>query len=206
MITENIILTIDFDIIMAPSIQYYNDLVPKTKWSELLKNPYNQLALMDTSIYQRLTNQVMDYLTQLDSTQIHFIRSHEQVYNYLSPEKKYTITNIDHHHDMGYSKKDCNEHIESNGCANWVQYIYSQGQLNQYTWIHNDNSIKPDPKLSHILTNDWEINHFNLNNLFPPDLLIICLSEPWVPPMYRNLFFLWMDLCNKYYNIHFELE
>ena len=37
MITENIILTIDFDIIMAPSIQYYNDLVPKTKWSELLK-------------------------------------------------------------------------------------------------------------------------------------------------------------------------
>ena len=51
----------------------------------------------------------------------------EQVYNYLSPEKKYTITNIDHHHDMGYSKKDCNEHIESNGCANWVQYIYSQG-------------------------------------------------------------------------------
>ena len=48
----------------------------------------------------------MDYLTQLDSTQIHFIRSHEQVYNYLSPEKKYTITNIDHHHDMGYSKKE----------------------------------------------------------------------------------------------------
>ena len=34
------ILTIDFDIIMAPSIELYNDKVPKISWEELLKDPY----------------------------------------------------------------------------------------------------------------------------------------------------------------------
>lgn len=200
------ILTIDFDIIMAPSIQYYNDLVPQTKWTELLKSPYYQLALIDTDIYKNLTNYIINCFSILDSTQFHFIHSHEQVYNYLLPKEKYTIINIDHHHDMGYNKDDCEENIQINGCANWVQYISFKNQLDKYIWIHNDNSIRPHQNLIHILTDDWEIKDFNLNNLSSPDLLIICLSEPWIPPMYHNLFFLWMDLCNKYYNTHFELE
>lgn len=33
------IITIDFDIIMAPSISFYNELVPKTTWEELDKIP-----------------------------------------------------------------------------------------------------------------------------------------------------------------------
>lgn len=200
------ILTIDFDIIMAPSIQYYNGLVPQTNWDDLLKNPYYQLSLIDTDIYNKLTNQILDYLPSLKFDQIHFIKSHEQVNNYLLLNKKYNIINIDHHHDLGYSKKDCNEQIDINGCANWVQYIHSKNQLNQYTWIHNDNSIKPDKNLQYLLSNDWEIKKFNLNNLIVPDLLIICLSAPWVPPSYQNLFFLWMDIFNKYYKTHFELE
>ena len=31
------VLSIDFDIIMAPSINLYNNMVPGTKWDDLLK-------------------------------------------------------------------------------------------------------------------------------------------------------------------------
>ena len=32
------VLSIDFDIIMAPSINLYNNMVPGTQWDDLLKN------------------------------------------------------------------------------------------------------------------------------------------------------------------------
>ena len=32
------VLSIDFDIIMAPSINLYNNMVPGTKWDDLLKS------------------------------------------------------------------------------------------------------------------------------------------------------------------------
>ena len=34
------ILTIDFDIIMAPSIELYNEKVPANSWENLLQDPY----------------------------------------------------------------------------------------------------------------------------------------------------------------------
>lgn len=45
------ILTIDFDIIMAPCIDLYNNLVPFTPWDKLLKNPYIELATADLIHY-----------------------------------------------------------------------------------------------------------------------------------------------------------
>ena len=38
-----------------------------------------------------------------------------------------------------------------------------------------------------------------------PDILFICLSEPWTPPEVRPLFFTWMDLYNNYFNTHFTM-
>jgi L-threonylcarbamoyladenylate synthase len=38
------------------------------------------------------------------------------------------------------------------------------------------------------------------------DEIIICFSEPWIPNEYHELFFLWLDLCNKYYHTHFNVE
>lgn len=29
------------------------------------------------------------------------------------------------------------------------------------------------------------------------DILILCLSEPWIPPMIRELFFVWVDLVKE---------
>ena len=45
-----------------------------------------------------------------------------------------------------------------------------------------------------------------LNNIIPnPDILILCFSEPWIPKRYHPLFFLILDLLNKYYDTHFSI-
>ena len=51
------ILTIDFDIIMGPSIDLYNDKIPMFNWNELFEN--NNLfkfLQFDAIHYKRLTN------------------------------------------------------------------------------------------------------------------------------------------------------
>ena len=49
------VLTIDFDIIMAPSINLYNNMVPKEDWDDLERNPQINLSFADYQIYQKLT-------------------------------------------------------------------------------------------------------------------------------------------------------
>lgn len=38
------------------------------------------------------------------------------------------------------------------------------------------------------------------------DIIIICLSPPWVPPKYRPLFNCWMDMLNRIYNTTFTMD
>jgi hypothetical protein len=45
------ILSIDFDIIMAPTIWLYNDMVPQQNWDDLLSSPHIQLATADLNHY-----------------------------------------------------------------------------------------------------------------------------------------------------------
>ena len=50
------VLTIDFDIIMSPSINIYNDKVPRENWKELTQNPLFELLKFDATHYKRLIN------------------------------------------------------------------------------------------------------------------------------------------------------
>ena len=38
------------------------------------------------------------------------------------------------------------------------------------------------------------------------DQIILCLSEPWVPPGIRPLFDVWVELFNLYYQADFKIE
>ena len=49
------VLSIDFDIIMAPSINLYNNMVPGTQWDDLLKNlPNLATTPADLHIYSSI--------------------------------------------------------------------------------------------------------------------------------------------------------
>lgn len=198
----NTVVTIDFDIIMAPSINLYNNLVPANSWEKLEEDPYFKLLKIDGIHYQKILNYIMKCILVLPKEHIHFIEDHGQVVRYI--KEKCNLINIDHHHDVGYGEDL--EKQESPTCANWVRHLYKTNLLNSYTWINNDNSdqIPPNNKMNISITIQ-DLHSFDLDTLIIPNELIICLSEPWTPPYIRPLFYTIMDICNKYYNTHFDI-
>lgn len=189
------ILTIDFDIIMGPSIDLYNHLVPNTKWYELKNIPQLNLLSFDSKIYQRLTLYLLELIKEIKFKNIHFILDHEKTTFLISSEENFNIYNIDHHHDCGYHQYDQNEPLS---CANWIAKIFDINKINNYTWITNLNS--KDPETDKYKINKEFIHGYNFSQIPIPDELIICLSPSWVPEEFHPLFFLWQDMVSKHFN------
>lgn len=196
------IVSIDFDIIMAPSIFLYNDKVPALSWDDLLKDPYMELLTIDSEHYSRIFKYIIHCSQFLSKEQIHFIEDHGQAVRYIT--EPCDLINIDHHHDLGYedlnSQKDSTEFPT---CANWVRYLQQQSFVHNYMWINNANSMSKESMPFWTTTKDFR--DVSIEDLPIPDELIICLSEPWVPYTYRPLFYTLMDYCNDKYNTHFEI-
>lgn len=199
------IVTIDFDIIMAPCIGLYNNLVPSYNWDEL-KTSFPQMQLLNSDLihYSRLTNWLYEIIPQLTQSQIIFIENHGALNKFL-PLEKINVYNIDHHHDCGYGKFDPDEQ-ETLNCGNWVYDIARHDFLNSYTWIKNTNSNEDPPKYENLINQKINLSEFDLKLLPKPDLLFLCLSEPWTPPEYRPLYYLWKEILDKYYNYNFIID
>lgn len=199
------ILTIDLDIIMKPSIDFYNNLVPRNSWEELLKNPHMQLLRADMDIFSTITIWLQQQFKIKKADQFHFIKSHDDLNKILGQEKNCDLINIDHHHDLGYS----NRNIDVLNCGNWVKKLIENKQLNSYTWINNSNSK--------IYENIQEINdyiRYKVEDVETPylfksltdiDKIVICLSPEWVPPYYQSLYWLWMKLYESHYREYVDI-
>lgn len=68
------IVSIDFDIIMAPSIEFYNNF---TQDKFLFDNPLLKVCNADLRIYRQLTTWFFKNLKNVDYENIIFIKSHE---------------------------------------------------------------------------------------------------------------------------------
>ena len=179
------VVSIDFDIIMAPSIEFYNNF---TNDKFLFDNPLLKVCNADLSIYRKLTTWFFKNLKNVDYENIIFIKSHEQIVNYIN--KNDIIFNIDHHHDLGYDEKE----INNCNCGNWAKYLLEKNIINNYTWIHNYNSVPPryfDGKIEQCAFGDYNLDFLEAEKV------IICLSPEWIPPQYHQLLYSWMDICGK---------
>ena len=192
------IVTIDFDIIMRPSIESYNYFINEEGCGiDQLEQEFVhfQSCQADLSIYKLLT----DFILNVESEKIFFISSHKDILQFVNDS--IDLINIDHHHDLGYSNESYSEVFEIS-CGNWVEQLYREDKLKSYTWIHNQNSLpligdqaKIDNDL--ILSDEDEMKKY-LNNLAQhTDSLIICSSFPWVPSIYRPLFDTWHSICEN---------
>ena len=192
------IVTIDFDIIMRPSIESYNYFINEEGCGiDQLEEEFVhfQNCQADLSIYKLLT----DFILNVESEKIFFISSHKDILQFVNDSVN--LINIDHHHDLGYSNESHSEVFEIS-CGNWVEQLYREDKLKSYTWIHNQNSLpligdqaKIDNDL--ILSDENEMKKY-LNNLAQhTDSLIICSSFPWVPSIYRPLFDTWHSICEN---------
>ena len=192
------IVTIDFDIIMRPSIESYNYFINEDGDSiDQLEQEFVhfQNCQADLSIYKLLT----DFILNVESEKIFFISSHKDILQFVN--ESVDLINIDHHHDLGYSNESYSETFEIS-CGNWVEQLYRENKIKSYTWIHNPNyfllmgdQARIDNDL--IISDENEMKKY-LNNLAQhTDSLIICSSFPWVPSMYRPLFDTWHSICEN---------
>lgn len=183
------ILSIDFDIIMAPSIELYNDSTTKG-WEFLESFPQMQSLKLDAEHYKRLTQLVYLLFTRLPKEKIQFIEDHGRIVHYINQSQEpFHLINIDHHHDVGYHPDEEDEPLN---CGNWVRML--QPTMLSYTWVGNRNSHYPEKKeYQTFITDKNVLEEFDLNSLLDIDELYLCLSEPWVPSYFRPLFFSWLD-------------
>ena len=108
------IVSIDFDIIMAPSIELYRNLEHK-----YYDDYYLSLFNADLMMYSKLTDWLLNTIPEVGLDKIYFIESHEQIINLLPKNESISLINIDHHHDMGYSPEELEGKDFNINCGNW---------------------------------------------------------------------------------------
>lgn len=205
----NHILTIDFDIIMNPSIELYNDLIGDNKGIDKIIKQYPLLEYTltaDLFIYEALTREIIKLFKTLPYEKINFITDHQTLINCVKEYDVFTLYNIDHHHDIGYNRITPISKITRPENGNWVKWLKDNNKLNEYYWICNNNSSMPLGGLSKLyLTDSIEIKDFDFNSLKNIDKLIICNSPQWVPPNLQALFITWVGIAEEYYGEEFKI-
>ena len=201
------ILTIDFDTVLAPCIELYNHMVPSISWENLMTN-FSQRKLFhaDLYLYRYLTDKLLFLLEKMNKEDIVVIEDHGQIIKYLDLNEKMNIYNIDHHHDCGYPDSQGEVEEDVINCGNWGLMLSKMKILNNFYWIRNHNSSIPNKDIRKVDFIDIDLSEFNFVNMPTPDKSVLSLSEPWIPPYIRPLFFTWLDIANKYYNTKFEID
>ena len=185
------VLTIDFDVIMWPSIELYNNMVDGTidNLIEIEKDiPLIQYANADLQTYYKLTNYLLK--AKEKKIQIEFIDTHEKILNYI--KEPCNLINIDHHHDLGY-----NDNQWENSpicCANWAYHGIKSKLINNYFWIHGYMVTYPDERIKNIKYIDNNVTLIEYQHMIIPSKIIICSSLNWVPTNIRYLYKIWKDL------------
>jgi hypothetical protein len=201
------VLSIDFDIIMGPSIEYYNHMVPNRTWKDIDKeNPMLINPKADLAHYTYLLcllNKVVN-----ENIPIYVAYNHKKILDFLKNDTNINLINIDHHHDFSYNPEGI---IEQPNCANWVRILFENQQLNSCLWAKNSNSQLPlDIVIEKFKECNYAFEDFNLlkdkilNIHF--DKIFICLSPEWVPPYYYTLFYGLLDLLNQKLNCHLKIH
>lgn len=208
------VLSIDFDVIMAPDISLYNHLVSgvvdenDSKTLEKITESFPMLAhcRADLGHYAKIFLYLMNNIQHLNPEDIRVAYNHEDIKYILSECKNAHVFNIDHHHDLGYPIPDGVEEKDICTCANWGDYFLRHGTITHFTWLKNTNSDIPirydgDERITFI-----NFNEFELNDLPKIDKLFICLSPEWVSSNYFPLFYLMLDYINNQKNCRLQMH
>ena len=203
------ILTIDFDIIMAPAIDLYNDLIGDEKGVNQIITQYPLLEYTltgDLFIYEAVTRGLVSLFHKVPADKVHFITEHHNIVPLVENLEEFKLINIDHHHDIGYNNVKTALRIRKPDCGNWVKYLTDIGKVKEYVWICNKNSNMPNSSLHKSYLKDYiEIQTVDFRKLEDIDELIICNSPQWIPPNLQALFMSWVGIAEEFYGKNFDI-
>ena len=207
------ILSIDFDIIMAPVIEYYNNMVPMKNWDEICTENPGMLCPKADLFHYNLILKLLNKLVNQD-TSLYIAFNHKMIVDFIDDNDDIFLINIDHHHDLGYAEEDDTKEgtLKNLNCGNWVKYLFDKSQLREYVWINNRNSLDVTRELIDNQVKNYNCKKINFENAeetilkFNYDKIFICLSPEWVPPYYHTLFYGLVDFINEKTNKHFIIH
>lgn len=200
------VLSVDFDFIMYPCINLYNDLCsedenPTVGWDriEAMINVEDKLTF-DKKYYMFIYKLIMQNVAQ--GAAFFAINNHQDIVDILHNrmmdvgcDVKFDLLNIDHHHDFMYNadKQDLLDFDKYN-CGNWYAYLYYKGYLDdssgeaEVKWLGTPTSKPyngPDNDKVKRLTIDVDGEEI-LKDKF--DLIVVCFSPQWTPHKYKYLY------------------
>jgi hypothetical protein len=186
------ITTIDFDIIMHPCIDIFND---SDLTADQYLNRYDFLGHMaaDLELYVQLTNFILSF----DKEKIVFIYAHSDIIDHLKEiTEPIDLYNIDYHHDVIYEENiNWKSPLKEYNEGNWVKKLWDDGKIKKYVWLKDYKSENPSSKVEKkYITSKHFIYLYNLNELKDSDKIYISLSPEWIPSYYTCLYDLWEDL------------
>jgi hypothetical protein len=203
------VVSIDFDIIMSPSIEFYNDLLHDEDSIDTYLNKFPFISGIKADLYQYdcLTQYLCQMFKKLDKDKIIFITSHEELVTITKDFEPFDLINIDHHHDVGYEGERWKAPKYSKpDCGNWVKYLWDNKKINSYTWIRNkdSNPLDEDANPAYI-TKDILFDDFDFPLLEDADYVILCKSFEWVPFDYQILYYTWANIYDSFYSLKEDL-
>lgn len=208
------VLSIDFDIVMAPDINLYNGLVGgeqnHTVDNLISQHNFLQYVGMDYEHFNKIFLFLSDIIKYIQPEDIRISYNHEDIKYLLNDCTNVCIYNIDHHHDLNYKEEEDFIECPTCSCANWGKYFLEKGIIEKYIWLKNSNSITKKDLYKFPWSNKIESRNLmeidSLSSYLPKiDKMFICLSPEWVPKKYHSLFYLMVDYLNKELNTHFTI-
>lgn len=209
------VLSIDFDIIMAPDIALYNPLIRAGAESESVSleklcNDFPALrsCRADLNHYHKIVSFIINHTSHLQVDDIRVAFNHEDIKHMLNNEKEVHVFSIDHHHDLGYPipNEEKEEYNSLCTCANWGDFYFRNGTICDFTWIKNVNSDEPIDYANDSRVKMVNLADFDLNTLPKIDKMFLCLSPEWTSSMYFPLFYIILDLINNQKGCHLEMH
>lgn len=196
------ILTIDFDIIMSPSINFYNDLIELHKpFSEMVKDyPFLESSFpANLYQYQFLTRLIVYWLGK--RIPIKFINNHDEIIKIFKEYKSpIDVINIDHHHDIGYDYDNWRQVSSHLDCGNWAKYALDRNLIRTYQWVKNENSYDAIKEAeAHYITKKMTFEDFSKTPFYDLkiDLVVVCGSWEWIPPDFIPLYNTWQSIADE---------
>ena len=184
------ILTIDFDIIMNPSIEVFNDY-EGTATEYTTRFDFLGLMPADLELYQQLT----EFLLTQQNKKIYFMEDHHEIVKLTKGDGPFELVNIDHHHDLGYGDNiRWNAPVREIETGNWVHKLWELNRVTKYIWLKDQTSIDPPARANKFITEKHYVYTYDLTQLSDVVAIYISHSPEWIPAYYEPLYEIWTKL------------
>lgn len=179
---------------MQPTIEAYNHMVNADSplgcldvWQTINNVIPGLEPSCDLNKFTELYFTLKEILKTVPKENVYIGVNHSELYDILSDDldKKITMYNVDHHHDLGYMPMTGDEDVT---VANWMYKLNQTHKVNRYIWISNANSRVPLQETIDTFKHYTNTNDLKVVKGVKFDKIFICGSWEWVPPKYRNLF------------------